>query len=167
MRAREYNVLCCVREMLQVSVRITSLIVVLALAACGGAKKSAAPMNAPAPEPSAAGAPMMPDDPKQQIRDLEAQMDGWRNDLQLAEPAPNIAPSPTPFYAPAETDPKCKPAKTERCTNSCKLSDQICGNAKKICDIAQSLQGDNWAADRCTRANKTCDAAHAKCCGCQ
>jgi hypothetical protein len=142
-------------------------LIVLALAACGGSKKSAAPPLSAEPEPNAGAAPAMPADPKQQIRDLEAEMDRYRNELQLAEPAPNVAPSPTPFYAPAETDPKCKPAKTERCTNSCKLSDQICGNAEKICKIAKDLQGDTWAADRCTRANKTCDAAHAKCCGCQ
>ena len=165
MRAREYNVLCCVREMLQVSLRIISLLLLLTLAACGGSKKSAAqPQSA---EPNAGAAPVMVADPQQQIRELEAQMDGWRNEMQLAEPAANVAPSPTPFYAPAETDPKCKPAKTERCTSSCKLSDQICGNAKKICEIAQSLPSDTWASERCTRANKTCDAAHAKCCGCQ
>jgi hypothetical protein len=77
------------------------------------------------------------------------------------------APATPMATIPLSTDASCKPAKTERCQGSCKLSDSICTNSSKICELAQDLAGDGWAATKCARAKQTCDAAHDTCCSCQ
>lgn len=139
---------------------------------CGASKRSAeAPAASRAPTtPAEAGtaAPIM-DDPRSQIERLSAQVEEERTQMglpepQLASPAPAAEPMST---VPLSTDESCKPAKTERCDGSCKISDSICGNAARICELAGSMPGDGWAAGKCARAKQTCDAAHERCCSCQ
>jgi hypothetical protein len=152
---------------------VTGVLVVAAcvtLASCGGRK--AGPM-APTSAPSTTGgaaAPtdMMPGSPKSEIERLFAEVEQRRTELALPEPTPEAPHSPaSPMSAPPlSTDATCKPAKTDRCTTSCTLSDAICTNADKICKLASELAGDTWAADKCSRAKQTCDAAHTSCCGC-
>ena len=55
---------------------------------------------------------------------------------------------------------------TDTCKQSCTLSDSICANAKKICDIAKQLGADPWADQKCSDGNATCSAAHKQCCDC-
>jgi hypothetical protein len=68
---------------------------------------------------------------------------------------------------PKSTDAACHPAATQTCTDSCKLSDSICDDAKKICDLADQLPGDGWAAGKCASGNASCTDAHAHCCDCR
>jgi hypothetical protein len=135
----------------------------MAVAACamGGKAKSAAPE-------STAASPM-PASPREQLEQLEAQIEASRTELQLeapTEPQIQSAPAQPMGVVPATDDPTCRPAKTETCTTSCTLSDSICSNADKICNIAKDL-GDAWASGKCAKANSTCEASRAKCCGCQ
>jgi hypothetical protein len=79
--------------------------------------------------------------------------------IALAEP---FAVTPN-----SKTEATCRPAPKDTCTQSCTLSDSICVNANKICRIAEQLQGDKWATDKCTSGKTTCEAAHMSCCHCQ
>ena len=135
--------------------------------ACGAGKQPS--MAAPvASETSAAGSPM-PGDPRAEIEHLWAVIEQQRGDLGLAAPSSPLAPGPaTPMAStPRSTDETCKPAKTDKCTQSCTFSDSICKNAARICELAQQLAADTWAAEKCTRAKETCATAHESCCGCQ
>jgi hypothetical protein len=82
--------------------------------------------------------------------------------LSGTEPTPAAAAD---LVKPSE-DPSCKPAARDTCKDSCTLGDSICGNAKRICDLAAELPADRWAADKCTTATSSCTAAHDRCCGC-
>ena len=141
----------------------------IAIASCAaGAKKSAAPPSSQDAAPSSAGATLS-DDPRQQIRDLEDQIVAARTELKLDDPGDSILPdSPaTPQGAqPYSANPSCRPAASDTCKTSCTLSDSICGNADKICRIAQDLGGDAWATNKCAKANQTCESSRTKCCGC-
>jgi hypothetical protein len=136
--------------------------------ACGGATKQATTAAPVAAETSSAGSPM-PGDPRAEIEHLWAVIEQQRTDLGLAAPSSPLAPGPaTPMAStPLSSDDTCKPAKTDRCTQSCTFSDSICKNAARICEIAEQLVADTWAAEKCTRAKQTCDTAHESCCGCQ
>ncbi len=137
----------------------------MAIVACGAAKRQAA-----SPASEAAGAPM-PASPRDQITQLDAEIDKTSVELELppaTEPQIQATPAQPMSTVPSSEDPKCHPAKTEKCTSSCSFSDSICGNADKICTIAKNdLPGDTWAAKKCAKANATCESSRTKCCGCQ
>lgn len=67
---------------------------------------------------------------------------------------------------PKSTDANCHPAASDACTDSCKVSDSICDDAKQICDIAGKLAGDAWAAGKCESGKQSCTDANKKCCSC-
>lgn len=68
---------------------------------------------------------------------------------------------------PPSADPTCKPAATETCQSSCKFSDSICENAKRICILADELGGnDGFANEKCARGTESCQKSREKCCGC-
>ncbi|HEX4417697.1 MAG TPA: hypothetical protein VH165_07350, partial [Kofleriaceae bacterium] len=71
-----------------------------------------------------------------------------------------------PFAVPSAGDAACHPASTGKCTDACTLSTSICGNQDKICALARQLAGDDWAANKCTTARASCQAAHDHCCSC-
>ncbi|HEX7837935.1 MAG TPA: hypothetical protein VF469_10760, partial [Kofleriaceae bacterium] len=71
-----------------------------------------------------------------------------------------------PFATPTTADPACHPQASARCKDACTLSDSICNNQQRICDLAKQLAGDDWAAGKCTSARASCQAAHASCCSC-
>lgn len=138
----------------------------VAACAAGGARKTAAP-----PEAATSGAASpMPGSPHDEITQLEDKIAIDRAALQLAEPMEadwQGTPAQPMGAQPALQDPKCRPAQTDTCKTSCTLSDSICGNANRICELAKSLPGDNWAMGKCAKANTTCEASRTKCCGCQ
>ena len=140
----------------------------MALVACAAGSKSAK-TSAPAAASEAGGAPMAAA-PHAEIEKLDAEITAKRTELRLAEPSESDLQgiSAQPMGAlPSTQDPKCRPAQNETCKTSCTLSDSICSNANKICELASSLAGDGWAQNKCAKANKTCESSHAKCCGCQ
>jgi hypothetical protein len=151
---RSFAVVCCV---------------VLAACAAGGAKSAMAP-EAATSGAAAPGTSPLPGSPHDEIQQLEDKIAIDRAQLKLAEPAEsdysNTSPTPMGTQTAAQ-DPKCRPAQNDTCKTSCTLSDSICGNANRICELAKSLPGDNWALNKCAKANTTCEQSRTKCCGCQ
>ena len=122
--------------------------------------------------PATATQPMAPgSDPRAQIDELSKQIDAQRE--QMALPAPTVASCEpqcvaTPMAVPmsVQNDAQCHPGQSDTCRQTCTLSDAICSNSNKICQLAQSLPGDTWAAGKCDAGKATCESAHAKCCSC-
>lgn len=142
---------------------------VVAACAMGGSKKSAMSPQPPMAV-DAGGAPSMTSgSPKDQLDALYAQVEQERQRMELPEPqmagATPAAPMATPMQT-SKTDTTCKPAPSETCQTSCKLSDSICDNTTKICKLAEELQPDDDAAAKCEKSTKTCKSSHEKCCGC-
>lgn len=137
-----------------------------AIVACAAAPRKT---EAPPQMRNDGGNELLPASKKQQIEQLEAAIAADRAKLELTEPsdAESMTARPEPMgTTPAIQNPSCKPAKTDKCTTSCTLSDSICTNADSICRIAVDLN-DDWSRGRCAKANKTCEGARDKCCGCQ
>lgn len=49
------------------------------------------------------------------------------------------------------------------CGDICNVSDAICQNRDRICDIAQRLPGDSWAESKCESARRSCEEAKEAC----
>jgi hypothetical protein len=141
------------------------------VASCGASKKSAAPasMAAPRSPAEASSVAPIPGDPHAEIDQLSAAIEEERVQLGLEPQAavPMTSGAARMSTIPLSTDESCKPAKTERCESSCKMSDSICKNASRICELANELAGDSWAAGKCASAKQTCETAHENCCTCQ
>jgi hypothetical protein len=152
-----------------------------AVIACGGSKKAAQAPSA-VTVPAAVGAEptgaMAPDDPRARIEQLDQAITADLAKLELDRPAvPPTAciqpPCDTEATAaaaarpPTAADPTCTPGQSTVCKDTCTLSDSICDNAGKICEIAQDLGGnDAWANEKCASGIASCDAARKRCCGC-
>jgi hypothetical protein len=63
-------------------------------------------------------------------------------------------------------DDACHPGPSDTCKQSCTLGDSICDDAQHVCDLADSLPGDEWAQGKCGDAKQSCHAAHDRCCTC-
>lgn len=112
--------------------------------------------------------PATNESPRAELDRLYAEVERERELMQLG--APMLSPgTPMPMgdMPTTQTDNACRPAQSETCTSSCKLSDSICTNEDRICKLAKDLAPDEDAAAKCVRAEKTCKTAHDKCCGCQ
>jgi hypothetical protein len=150
---------------------VACIALVTACAMGGRSKQATAPAQArEAAPPTSAGA-TMPGEPdaRAEIEQLYAEIEKQRQGLGMKEPSAAALPMPAQpmSAAPKSTDTTCKPAKTDKCTQSCTFSDSICDNAKKICDIAATMDKDAWAADKCAKSTETCKTAHETCCSCQ
>ncbi len=108
-------------------------------------------------------------DGRSEIQRLDRELAAAREKLGLPEPV-DLGPGPPSPLAvtpqPPTPDPTCHPAKTDACSDTCTLADAICADAAKICELAQQLPGDTWAAGRCTAGDQSCTAARGRCCGC-
>lgn len=139
---------------LAVKLVVAGALVASIVAACASNPHS--PPEAPAPASVMPG--VSPEHAQiQQLWDQIDQIDRQRGSL------PPSGPHAMPMAAGSAA---CKRDPSETCTQTCQLSDSICDNAKKICDIAQTLRDDDWAAKKCADANATCDAAAKQCCEC-
>lgn len=140
-----------------------ALMLITACAMGGAQKASMAPASEQRPQ-------TMPstDSPKAELDRLYAEVERERESMQLGEPMVSAgAAMPMADPPTTQTDNACRPAQSESCTSSCKLSDSICKNAGSICKLAKDLAPDEDAAAKCVKADKTCKTAHDKCCGCQ
>lgn len=158
----------------------------LAAIACGaGSAKSSAPPAAPT---AGAMPAAVPGDPRVEPRaeprakpraEPRAEIDALDRDLSAELARAQIPPPPAtcsgatcasemsePFSTPTPGDPTCHPASGDHCSDVCTLSTSICKNQERICELAQQLAGDDWAAGKCTRARASCQAAHDACCRC-
>jgi hypothetical protein len=127
-----------------------------AIVACGSAvmQSHSNARSTPAPQMipnAAAGSPE-----HQQIEDLARQI--------ADEHAKLPASSATPMVAGA--NPTCIRNASAVCTQTCELSDSICANSAKICELADKLPGDEWAATKCKDNKATCETAKTQCCEC-
>jgi hypothetical protein len=154
---------------LGIAVRAWPLIVIAwaIVLACSQPMQARAPMmQRPAMPPA-----MPQETPRAEIDRLAAKIDAQRAQMGLAEP-PVLPQAATTNATPMGVTPSshaadCHHGTSQTCVDSCTLSDDICSNAKRICDLASQLQGDGDAAAKCERGQQTCDAAHASCCACQ
>ncbi|TMQ12658.1 MAG: hypothetical protein E6J91_20480 [Deltaproteobacteria bacterium] len=141
--------------------------------ACGGARPAspaAAPMRA---GPAAESLAPAPGDPRAEIDALDREITAALARAQLAPPAMASCAGAScqaaiaePFATPQTSDPVCRPAASEKCKDVCTLSTSICRDQQRICDLARQLAGDDWAANKCTSARASCQAAHDSCCSC-
>jgi len=138
------------------------LAVLVVFAACSAQQRA----------PATAVQPMAPGgDPRAQIDELSKQIDAERAKLALPEAgvascAPQCAATAMAVPMSVQSDAQCHPGQSDTCRQTCTLSDSICDNSQKICQLAQSLPGDTWAAGKCDAGRATCESAHAKCCSC-
>jgi len=137
--------------------------------ACGGAKKSAmSPAEAPPPTVNTGG---MGESGHQEIDRLDKEIATQLEQMKLAPPA--VAPMADPQAMSVDTATAAANAKTcthgqsEICRSACELSDSICTNAGKICNLAAQLANDSWANQKCANGKASCDAASGRCCSCQ
>lgn len=134
-------------------------------AALGISAAVACAAGRPMPQTSAPGNPLPPaGDVRDQITDLDRQLGAARDELGLDAPtADELAPAHAMSIAALAV---CTPSGSQTCTDVCTLSGSICDNATKICDLAQQLPGDGWAAERCDAGKATCAKAATRCCEC-
>lgn len=141
----------------------------LAAIACGaGSARSSAPPVAPginaAPE-------VGPRDVHAEIEELDRSISAKLARAQIPPPVATCSGATCatamsePFTTPA-TDPNCRPSPGDRCSNLCTLATSICRDHERICRLAQQLGDDEWAANKCTQARASCQAAHDTCCEC-
>jgi hypothetical protein len=60
----------------------------------------------------------------------------------------------------------CPAGTSSSCHDACRLDDSVCDDARHICQLADQIASDGWAAAQCARAKQACAASHAKCCAC-
>jgi hypothetical protein len=98
-----------------------------------------------------------------EITQLWNDIDGQRTQLGVSNVSPMSAQQPANPVAAAAS---CPRPDNDRCSQTCTLSDSICGNAKRICELADQLVGDSWAAGKCGDAKQLCADATQRCCEC-
>ncbi len=133
------------------------------IVACAS-QRSAQPMAPAAAQVLVASSPQ-----HDEIARLSQQIAEQRSTLGLAAPPPHLMTPETPMTPMTPMtggNAGCVRSAASTCAQSCTLSDTICENAKKICDIAKQLPGDTWAQDKCSEGAATCDQARAACCAC-
>jgi hypothetical protein len=110
---------------------------------------------------SQSAAPASAQSPHDEIQALSNEIDGQRTQLGVTTASPMATPT-NPVAAAAS----CPRPDNDRCSDTCSLSDSICGNAKRICQLADQLAGDTWASGKCDDAKQVCAEATKRCCEC-
>jgi hypothetical protein len=122
------------------------------------------PVDAAADE----GAPMAVSE-KDEISQLWVEITGWRKEGGLQpEPDSRLWPRVEPLSVGTIRQPMStgdEPSSSV-CIDTCSISNNICNNAERICQIADSLGGDDWADDKCTSAKAACQQATEQCTSC-
>lgn len=147
----------------------------LAAIACGAGR----PATSSAPPAAETPGAMPPSAPGDTHAGPRAEIDALDRDITAELARAQIPPPPAtcngascasqmsePFSTPPPSEPTCHPASSDHCSDLCTLSTSICKNQQRICELAQQLTGDDWAAGKCTRARASCQAAHDACCRC-
>lgn len=136
------------------------------IAACGGAAPQKTMMS-PAGATDAGGATGVEGrvTPHDQIQQLD---DAIAADLAtLGVPAPMPGDGGDAVLPMGHVVDACEaPPPAGTCGDVCTLADSICDNAGRICDLADDLPGDTWAAERCDAGKAACARASERCCGC-
>jgi hypothetical protein len=141
----------------------------LAAIACGaGAARSSAPPVAPS---TYARPEVGPRDVHAEIEELDRSISAKLARADIPPPVATCsgATCATAMSEPIATpgiDPACRPQPGDRCSNRCTLTTSICRDQERICRLAQQLLDDEWAANKCTQARASCQAAQDSCCDC-
>jgi hypothetical protein len=105
-------------------------------------------------------------DPRSEIR---ARMQAIDSDVTTLGLTPAslalIAPPPPLSVRTCRTGPSSS-GPSSSCHDACRLDDSVCDNARHICQLADQIASDGWAAEQCAKAKQACAASHAKCCAC-
>jgi hypothetical protein len=112
------------------------------------------------PRPAASTSPSA-QSPHDEIQSLSNEIDSQRAQLGVTTASPMATPT-NPVAAAAS----CPRPEGDRCSETCTLSDSICGNAKRICQLGDQLAGDSWASGKCDDAKQVCADATKRCCDC-
>jgi hypothetical protein len=142
---------------------------VFAACAAGHAPSKVSAPSKPGPDavPPTQTDPLLggrPDEIRDRIRELDEaiQRELGEGGMEPPDAAATAQMSDTPM---AEVRLTCEHVPSDRCNDVCKLSDSICSNATSICELADQLPGDAWAAERCGAAKASCQRATQRCCG--
>jgi len=135
----------------------------LAALACGAGRRAA---PASPGEMTESG----PDDAYVEIEELDRDISAELARAQISPPpatcsGPRCVSEMSEPFANPRSDPSCHPKPSDHCSEMCTLATAICRNQERICKLAQQLPGE-WAANKCTQARASCQAAHDGCCGC-
>lgn len=138
--------------------------------ACAAGQKAA---MAPAASPDGGARTPMPGDPRNEIDRLAQEIDASLATAGAATLAPATCEAEHTCTAepmgvpPRVEDPACRPGAGDVCTQACTLSDSVCKNADRICELAAQLgRADDWANAKCQSANDACKRTRERCCGC-
>lgn len=136
----------------------------VAIAACGGTQARKQRVE----QEQVPGGGRVHDD----LRQLDAQITTDLATLGLSPPTESeltemmvahSVPALPEDAAAAACDP---PPVGDGCNDVCTVGDAICSNARQICDLADDLPGDAWAAQRCASGKASCERARQRCCAC-
>lgn len=180
MQPRDSELRSSEAALLQLHMRtLASLVLGIAIAACAArSQKEPAPAAVPSRPESPSSMGVTPGaSPRAELEILDDQItaDMERLGIVRPQPAPDVCVADcepqqmsTAVAAAAAQDPAtCKRSGSQTCTDACALSDSICTNAKRICDLAAQLGGtDAYANDKCHRGTASCEAATKRCCSC-
>jgi hypothetical protein len=122
------------------------LCVALVACAMGGKKAAMAPAQT-MPE-AHTGAPPVAESPHDEIERLSNEI--------AAQKSSAVPVAPNPMSA----------GSSETCKSVCDIKDSICKNSGRICELANGMSGDDWAAGKCTDAKQACDDAKKRCTDC-
>ncbi len=140
--------------------RLCAVAAIAALAfACGSMKQTAAPVPAPMSA--------RPGDLHAQIEELDRDITARMGSASVPAPTTADVEAARPVAMSAAAG-VCTPPPTPSasCDDVCKLGDAICDDARRICDLADQLPGDSWAADKCAGGKASCEHAKQRCCDC-
>ncbi len=132
---------------------------------CGG-NLASKPSNhaAPASESMASYS----SDPREAISQLSEEIAQMRTSQGMPR-EPSAAPvrdaHDDPMPAVESTQVRSAGAAGSVCERTCKISAQICRNAKKICELADDLD-DEWATEKCDSGKVSCKDAKQQCKDC-
>ncbi len=142
-----------------------AVIVALGLGACAGPSASGKAVQS---EPSVNDLVGRGHDAR--IEDLDRQIAEQMEELGLTAPTDDEMMSSgweSPALPMSDLVSTCEaPPMGDGCEDVCTTGDLICDNAQAICDLADELAPDDWAAQRCSAGRESCDRARERCCGC-
>lgn len=115
--------------------------------------------------PTAAQKPQAPTMMQDRPADLRAQITQLDQDITSRRDAAGLPP----IAEAMSTGTTCTPPQPVPggCTDVCTLGDSICDDASKICELAEQLPGDAWAAEKCANGKRACGDARQRCCECR
>lgn len=138
------------------------------------AATAAAVLSCGAAKPQQRSAFVVQDQKKNEIRDYFMLIREWRAEIGLPGVQPRYALIQKYWNVDIHSlrqklAKMCElPAEpTDTCNDVCNIAENICENAEAICRIADELENDRWADEKCASAKASCKEAKETCCDCE